>query len=295
MDARQFLTDNENATEVTRRMLAAMAVLGYKGGNLGTVPGIRELDAAPQAEGYDAIVVHHQAARTLVYVNRGAEGFKSVVDLIEGAEAAIAAKFKGPLQHSVEFLDSGMKALATSAGLNGVKAQDVDEVLTTGHSWGGALAEAQVTLGPSVIGKYLNSLPIAGLGIGSAGFARAIEGMCRDRSVSVPPDMDWKMNHYVRRADVIMMQPDRRVLGQTTILPSIYQAFMVPPRRGFGNEYHIQANPLLNHSQELYFEHFEQPGDKHFYRRRSGEMLLRDEAAPARWDYGTTNPDPLAP
>jgi hypothetical protein len=291
MTAREFLTANKDAPEVSQRMLAALAVLGYKGGNIGAIPGFRQLARAPQRDGYDAVVVHHPASRALIYVNRGAEGLKSPEDWIEAAAAALLAKFDGPLKHSVDFLDSTMRQLASTNGLNGVLAAEVDEVLATGHSWGGALSEAQVVFGPSVIGEYFNSLPIAGLGVGSAGFGTAIKAMARARNVAVPADMHWKMHHYIRRADPVLAQPNHSVLGQVNLEPSIFKSSTYVPHRSTQVQYLVLTPALLNHSAEMYFEHFDLPDDQHLYRKRNGDIFLLPGIAPPRLLYGPVDPD----
>jgi hypothetical protein len=295
MNAKEFLASQKDAGEVDQLMLVAMAVLGYKGSGIEKIEGIKRIAEGPQTYGHDAIAIYHAASRTVVMVNRGAEGGRSLEDWIRGAEAAILKDFRGPLTIAVDFLDTVLGGIARKTGLGGVTHDMVGEVLTTGHSWGGALAEAHVVFGPTLVAKHdLGSLPLSGLGIGSAGFARAITALAADRGVAMPRDMSWKMHHYIRQYDAIMWQPAHRLLGQRNLLPSIFQSIPVQNRNSTFNFNVIPAN-LVNHDSELYFAHFNLSADNHIYRTRKGMLFLLQGPDPERTQFAMQDPDRIIP
>ena len=119
MTPTDHLNQNANAAKLNQKYFAALAALAGDFANLANISGLKFLSRAPQKFGYDAAVYFHASSGVLVFVNRGTDGFKSFEDWIEGGAAAIAAKFKGPLKASVEFV------LERSQSLVHLAAQDV--------------------------------------------------------------------------------------------------------------------------------------------------------------------------
>ncbi len=293
MTPTDHLNQNANATKLNQKYFAALAALGYDFANLEDVAGLQFLARAPQKFGYDAAVYFHASSGVLVFVNRGTDGFKSFEDWIEGGAAAIAAKFKGPLKASVEFVLSTMKKLALAKGLGGVKLADVGEVCCTGHSWGGALTEAQVALSQAIAAKRGQpfSQPMSGTAFGSAGFADAIRAFAAAEQVAVEDDMHWLVNHFIRGVDPILLQPNHELLGEFYAIPGIYVTGNVPSANGRGFEFGLTAPLLANHSASFYFEHFELRGAKHLFKKRDGAFLLCEGIRPPKERFGTTQPE----
>lgn len=281
----EYLVAMQNAPEVNKRMCAALSCLVYKSAMPSTLPpGWMQIAQAPQDDGYDAFAWRHEPSKTIVFLNRGTEGFKSWEDWFEGAAAAFFAKFKGPLAASVEFFKDTMIGVS----------DDFSEVLAVGHSFGGALAEAQVALGNQALDAAgYERIPLSGMGIGSAGFARAIRQLAADRGWALDSQKDfaWKMNHYVRRCDPILLQPWHEFLGLWEPEPSIYAPMKQPARRGQLSIWTLMPPALLNHSQTHYFEFFDLDADKHLYRNRDGAFVVFAGDEPERTRFGTVHPD----
>lgn len=297
LQARTLLTGAANASSVTRRMLVAMSVLSYKGAAIDTVTGLAAVGVADTADGYDCVAIYHAASKRLIFVNRGAEGALSQRDWIEGAQAAFG-KSDGPLSGAIDFFTDMIGKLAQNQ-LPGVSRDDVHEVLATGHSWGGALAEAQIALGPSILDDFgYEGLPFSGVGIASAGFANAIENLSAARNLPISSEIDWSMSHFIRRNDPIRI-PGHRTLGAQTVMPGIWIPTSYFPPRGVGVEWFISAEASINHDAGLYFDQFNvddrdayiSEAGSHYYLAKRKKLIKLTGEYPARTRFGTTHPD----
>ncbi|MFT3726068.1 MAG: hypothetical protein QM773_21085 [Hyphomonadaceae bacterium] len=288
-----YLAANATAKKLNQKYHAALAVLAYDFTLLASTPGLKFLQRAPQKFGYDAAVYFHAASGVLAFVNRGTDGLRSMKDWIESSAAALTARFDGPLKASVLFAIDTIKKISSAKGLAGVKIDAVTEVNCTGHSWGGALSEAQVALTQAIGAK--NGLAISqafyGTGFASAGFADAIRAYAAAEGVQIEDDMHWLVNHFIRGADAILLQPNHKLLGEFYAIPGIYLSGQVPSANGRGFEYGLNAPILTNHDAGLYFDQFELRGPKHLFQKRNGSFLLCDGIVPRKTRFGTNQPE----
>lgn len=290
----EFLNQHSAAKKLTQKYFAALAALSYDFTNFETIAGLKFLQRAPQQHGHDAAVYFHEASGVLVFLNRGIEGSKSFVDWIEGASSAMLRRFNGQLRQSVLFVLDTMRKLGHANGLKGVKLGDIGEITCTGHSLGGALAEAQVALSQALAAKAQQTidLQINGVGFASAGFAGAIRAYAQNEQVSVEDDMHWLMNHYIRGTDPIILQPGHDLLGEAYTVASLYVAGPVPARNGRGFEQGLNAPLATNHDAQLYFDHFElKNADRHLFKKSNGGFLLCEGIVPPKLNFGTTRPE----
>lgn len=237
--------------------------------------GWRLLKTVSPADGYDGMGLHHAASRSLVMVNRGAEGLKSIRDFLEGFEAAFGA-WDGPLLHAVDLM-------VECFGICADEQLPVEKVVCAGHSWGGALAEAQVAVGrPLLVRDHGYTGDVWGVGIGSAGFAEAIRGLAVAKGVAIDlTEVRVSMTHFIRTRDLILLQPNHELLGGHTTLASIYQ-------NGHGQKPAGNAPaPQIwsykggeNHTSVYYFDFRDHAESMHLYMRSNDTFALVEGRTP---------------
>jgi hypothetical protein len=289
-----FLVTQANATSVSQKMLAAIACLSYKRSVIPPAANLTSLrKSTSAANGFDGEALFHAASQSLIFTNRGAEGLISFRDWVEGFKAATRGDFRGPIQSAFDFMEDVVRRLGAQRGLGGVTWDVVDEVWCTGHSWGGALAEAQVALGPAAYARLgLAKTPTSGVGIGSAGFANAIEALAASEGLEIVSDVHTWMDHFLRHADPIRAQPRWRTLGDVYWLADIWSPISTFPPRGGTPIWSITPVATVNHDRFSYFDFLEVPSSRHIYLANDDDgFRIFDGEAPLKRDFGTRNPD----
>ncbi len=249
-------------------------------------PGWDELERLSAEGGYDGIALFHEASGSLVVVNRGTEGLHSLADWMENIGAALFAA-PGPQ------MDSALQLLLDGFGKADPAA--VKQILITGHSLGGALADAQGALAQSLFAsKALTCPPVRVVGVASAGFAHAANALASARQLTPSPDAQHFITHYVRAEDFVPHHPGRSVFGRDQTVASIYEARREPqpgPHSQGMYEWDCVADGLRQHDADLYFAFYDQPGSSHvWYSTQAGAYTVGLGARPS-WTRGLLPPD----
>jgi hypothetical protein len=260
---RDQLTAAASAPAIDDRTAAALAAAAYKS-FLPPFPAgwdliLRKTD---DPGGYDGLVIHHPASRTLVIANRGTE-FTSLKDWWQNIGAAII-KAPGPQIYAAQKLVKDGLAAAGAQNLN------VGQVLFAGHSLGGALAEAQAILSPSLLPDGLKG-SVRAVGVASAGFGEAVKAFAKAYGMTPRFDLDGIVTHYVRRRDAVPNHPGRKVWGKEAPLASIFQAGQRQGHKDPMPHWFPDVDLLANHSSTLHLQFWDVPGDRHIWFSRGGE------------------------
>jgi hypothetical protein len=287
-DCKAWLLATANDREVGVKTLCALMCLSYKGTGLGAPAGWLPVGwtlvaSVNNERGYDAYALMHDPSRTLVFVNRGVEGARSVRDWKEALRMTNGQGAGTPMQDAVEFFVQ----VARDHGAA------IAEYCATGHSMGAGLAEGQIGLGPSACRKAGVDLNAPGFGVGfaSASFHSAIRSLARSEGLSIEADMEIKLTHYVRRHDAINDQPNRDLFGNVIAPASVFAPRQSPAPRGHGQYYERAPNEMESHDRYLYFGYYEVPDTSHIFRRR-GDLF---EVRPGGWPKPYSGRPPVIP
>lgn len=254
----------ERATAIDDRAAVALAGSFYKDFNTGgTVttfgPGWFELLRVSPAGGYDGIAFYHPTSRSLVLLNRGTEGFKSLPDWMQNVGAALFGD-PGPQ------LDSALALLRD--GFDRAPAGGVDQILICGHSLGGALSDAQGALAASALEKAGKTCPpVRVVGAASAGFARAVRTYAAANGLTPDPSAKTFITHYVRKSDPVPNHLRRTVFGREVSIASVFETRnLAPPGpHAVGREWRVVEDLLKQHLRTLYFQFLDAPGTSHIW------------------------------
>lgn len=277
---RAYLAAQAEAASIGKRACAAWASLAYDYRGDAPVPGWTHLASETAASGFQGHALYHEASESTVFVNLGSNEGR---DFWEGGAAALG-DYAGPLEDGLDFFVRAYDAHAP---------YETKTIVCIGHSWGGAIAEAQVALGVAALDAagYAAPAAIFGLGMGSAGFARAIARMAKDKQLAIDEDGDWNMRHYIRLGDPIRGQPDHEVIGEEIAPPTIFSPVRLAAPRSPVPDWAIDHVVTTNHSSLFYFQTFELSPSTHLYRNRAGKIFQMEGAWPERTRFGTVHPD----
>lgn len=244
------------------------------------IDGWEHLTSAKLPSGFEGHVIYHEASESTVFVNVGSNELR---DFLEGGEASFGG-YRGPLEDGLNFFVSAYGEYAP---------YDTKNIVCIGHSWGGAIAEAQVALGVAALDKAGWAAPVSifGVGVASAGFEGAIRAMGRDKGLAVDDDADWNMRHYIRLGDPIRGHFDHEVIGQELAPPTIFSPVRRAARSGPVPDWAIDHVVMTNHNSLLYFQMFELDPKTHIYRNRAGKFFQMEKSWPEKTWFGTEHPD----
>lgn len=265
------------ATSLDHHIAAALCCGFYKNFKTGQLhvqfpAGWTQLKQVSPVGGYDGIALHHAASRTLVIVNRGTE--LTGDDWWQNFGAAVIKSPGRQIWDAKQLVVDGL-ALAGAQGLT------VANLLLTGHSLGGALAEAQALLSPSLLPDGLKDR-VACVGVASAGFGGAVGNFADLYGMTLHADPAAIITHYVRARDVVPHHPGRKVFGREVQVASVFEtrlqtSYKTPPPR-----WALVADILRNHSARLYLTFLDEPGaTRHlWYSRQTDACTARDKPRP---------------
>lgn len=287
IDPQTVLNETADAATVEHRTAAALCCAFYKNFDTGQLyatfpPGWNEiLRVDPKASGYDGIALHHPSSRTLVIVNRGTEA--SGADWWQNI-GAVVHRAPGPQMWDAHRLVMNAVARANELGLV------VEQVLFTGHSLGGALAEVQAMVSPSLLPDALKDR-MSAVGIASAGFGQALKSFARINGLTLHPDPAGVITHYVRRRDIVATYKTRRVYGREVAVASVYETRFLPVYKS-PSAWKVVFDFLANHSSRRYLQYLATDGEtQHLWlSRQTGECAIRDGAEPD-WKQSFIRPD----
>lgn len=274
LDPQVILDQAVGETTITERTAAALCCGFYKDFDTGelavTFPaGWNEL--ARERGAYDGIALHHPASRSLVFVNRGTE--TTDADWYQNIGAALLAKPGAQIPGAARLVKAGVKA-ARDAGLA------VDSVLFTGHSLGGALAEAQALLSPSLLPAGLQA-GVRALGLASAGFGAAVKAYALDKGLTVHGAPASIITHYVRKEDLVPRHPGRQVFGREVKIASVFETRLQATHKSTPR-WTCLNDRLGNHSSRSHLTFLDEPGaSRHvWYSRNAKDWSARSGATP---------------
>jgi hypothetical protein len=203
-----------------------------------------EIEIANTDSGFDSLCLHHTRSKTLVFVNRGADGGFPSRDFWNGAQAAVG-KLVDTLEDSIIFAED-CKSWCDKHGFA------IDQVLCVGVSWGGALTDCQAALLPGVFG--MPAAKIRGVGFASAGFQEAISRLADKRGVSVD-DAETRIQHYIREADPIRLASFSGYFGSVQTIGSVFVERLEQAHKT-NLRWFFHVDPLKNHSGLLYWRYY---------------------------------------
>lgn len=273
VDPQDVINQATPAAAITDRTAAALCCGFYKNYDTGdleaTFPaGWNEL--ARERGGYDGIALHHPASATLIFVSRGTE--TTDADWYQNIGAALLRKPGEQIPAAVRLVKAGVKA-ARDASLT------VNNVLFTGHSLGGALAEAQAMLSPSLLPPGLQAGARA-VGIASAGFGSAVKAYALDQGMTAHGSPATIITHYVRKEDLVPNHPGRQVFGREVKIASVYETRLRAQHKSTPR-WTCVADLLGNHSSRNHLTFLDEPAGRHIWYSRNGkDWTARDGATP---------------
>lgn len=264
--------------DATAAALAAAFYKDFHSGQLaGTLgPGWSKILQGNQAGGYDGMVWHHPASRTLVVVNRGTEGFQSLPDWIANVGAQVLHQPGPQLHNAVDLLRDGFLH---------APGDQVDRILICGHSLGGALADVQGAVGRSLLiqAGVATPPPIRTVGIASAGFKAAGLALAGQRGLTI--DLKADIVHYIRDQDAVPHLPGHETFGKARPVASVYEA-----RLGYSAgahptpEWQRIADFLREHTASLYWKFLAEGEGRHIWFSRAADSYLARAGTPLkRW------------
>lgn len=257
------LADHAGDTALADRTLAALAAAAYKDFPKPLPAGWDVLlSRTDEPGGYDGMVVHHRASRTLAVANRGTE-FTSLKDWRQNLRAVTLARAGTQIPAACQIVRDGV-AEAASRNL------PVEQVVFTGHSLGGGLAEAQGRLALSLLPDGLKDAART-VGVASPGFGRAIQAYAQANHLQLHPDPAAVITHYIRKRDVVPNHVGRVSLGRDVLLASIFQVGQGTGVRDNIPYWFPDVDLLANHSSSLHVEHWDVPGDRHLWFSRGAK------------------------
>lgn len=281
MDLRAFLTAHAQDAALSDQVAAGLAAAAYKDpatglSRLAALPGWDMLAQANVAGGYDAAALHHPASRSLVVVNRGTEGIKSFADWWANVSAALFQDPDRQIGPAVDFLGETIEACRQ-------KGLPADQLLITGHSLGGGLAEIQGMLARAISDHAPPDIRV--VGVASAGFADAAAGFAHRKKLSLDHSVEGAIKHYVRELDAVPHHPMRSIFGKDVKVASVWQAKRAKPPKGEIWEYTTVYDFLRNHDQALYCEYLSLGTDHHlWYSQKARKVEPRTGEYPT-WDH----------
>ncbi|WP_164467285.1 lipase family protein [Caulobacter flavus] len=242
--------------------------------------------ANDRSNGYDAFAFYAPGPAELVVVNRGTD---SELDWLLNFKTAVLTDTRTV----VAALDY---ALAAHAALV-ARGVAVRRVTFTGHSLGGAMAEAQAALFRVAAGLP-DHLPIACTGFASAPFAGAIRAVAAARGLgALDAQAIAASRHYIRPNDPIHGTEIAGTRLARVIADDLNLYGVTRQRHGTGpssfETYTLIGNPIA-HDSFLYFHFWNRAGEFHLVRHFKGVFHLWNEAAPERLSLGRSLPPVFA-
>lgn len=262
-----------SATAISDEAAAALCCGFYKDYDSGDLEanfpaGWTEL--ARERGGYDGIAFHHPASSTLIFISRGTE--TTDADWYQNIGAALLRKPGEQVPAAVRLVKAGVKA-ARDQNLT------VGSVLFTGHSLGGAMAEAQALLSPSILPAGLQAGARA-VGIASAGFGAAVKAYALDQGMTVHGSPATIITHYVRKEDLVPNHPGRQVFGREVKIASVYETRLQAQHKSTPR-WTCLTDILGNHNSRNHLTFLDEPATRHIWHSRNGkEWFGRDGATP---------------
>lgn len=242
--------------------------------------------ANDRANGYDAFAFYAPGPGELVIVNRGTD---SELDWLLNFKTAV-------LRDARTIIGALDYALAAHAALV-ARGVAIRRVTFTGHSLGGAMAEAQAALFRAAAGLP-GDLPIACTGFASAPFAGAIRAVAAERGLGgVDSQAIAASRHYIRPNDPIHGAEIAGTRLARVVADDLNLYGVVRQRHGAGpsgfETYTLIGNPIA-HDSFLYFHFWNRSGEFHIARHFKGVFHLWNDAEPERLSLGRSLPAAFA-
>lgn len=241
--------------------------------------------ANEQANGYDAFCFYAPGPAELVVVNRGTD-----------SELDWLLNFKSAVLQDTRTVNAALAyALAAHAALV-ARGLPVNRVAFTGHSLGGAMAEAQAALFRQAANLSPN-FPITATGFASAPFADAIRAVAIARGGAVDAQAIAASRHYIRPNDPIRLTDVAgtrlaAVVGEDLNLYAVVKQTNGPPKSAF-DTFSLIGMPIA-HDSFLYHQFWDRNGPFHIVRHLKGAFHLWDGEAPERIALGRSLPPEFA-
>ncbi|MBI1686333.1 lipase family protein [Caulobacter hibisci] len=252
-------------------------------GKLGLLAPVGPANDKPS--GYDAFAFYAPGPAELVVVNRGTD-----------SELDWLLNFKSAVLHDTRTVTAALAyALAAHAELV-ARGLPVNRVTFTGHSLGGAMAEAQAALFRQAASLPV-TLPISATGFASAPFAAAIRIVAAARGGVVDAQAIAASRHYIRPNDPIHLTDVAGtrlapVIAEDLNLYGVVKQTNGPPKSAF-DTFSLIGNPIA-HDSFLYHQFWDRNGAFHIVRHLKGAFHLWDEAEPERTALGRSLPPEFA-
>lgn len=252
-------------------------------GKLGLVAPIGPANDKPS--GYDAFCFYAPGPAELVIVNRGTD-----------SELDWLLNFKSAVLQDTRTVNAALAyALAAHAALV-AQGLPVARATFTGHSLGGAMAEAQAALFRQAA-NLPSSFPITATGFASAPFADAIRAVALARGAAVDAQAIAASRHYIRSNDPIRLTDVAgtrlaAVIGDDLDVYAVVKQSNGPPKTSF-DTFSLIGMPIA-HDSFLYHHFWDRNGPFHIVRHMKGAFHLWDGETPERIALGRTLPPAFA-